>query len=182
MEIEIIRSRRKTVAAEIRGGRVLVRVPLRMSREEISLFIRKHEEWIRTRLAESVAREKALESLPRFTPEEIRVLALQAAEAIPARVAYYAPRIGVRPGRITIRRQRSRWGSCSAAGNLSFNCLLMRTPPGVLDSVVVHELCHLKEMNHSPRFYAEVYRVFPDYEVYRKWLKENGPLLIARLP
>ena len=99
---------------------------------------------------------------------------------IPARVAYYAAQIGVSYGRITIRCQRTRWGSCSSAGNLNFNCLLLLAPPRVLDSVVVHELCHRKQMNHSAAFYREVYRVFPDYDRCRLWLRENGGALLAR--
>ena len=109
-------------------------------------------------------------------------LADRAAKTIPQRAAYYAPLVGVTYGRITIRKQRSRWGSCSSKGNLSFNCLLMRAPPEVLDSVVVHELCHRREMNHSDLFYAEVLRVCPDYPARRAWLKENGDALLAMLP
>ena len=101
---------------------------------------------------------------------------------IPARVAFFAPQIGVSCGRVTIRAQRTRWGSCGRNGNLNFNCLLMLAPPEVLDSVVVHELCHRREMNHSARFYAEVLRVFPEYRKHRQWLKENGEALMARLP
>ena len=100
---------------------------------------------------------------------------------IPERVAYYAPIAGVSYGRITIRNQKSRWGSCSAKGNLNFNCLLMLTPPEVIDSVVVHELCHRKEMNHSRRFYDEVLRVYPDYHIWNKWLKENGAAIMRRM-
>ncbi len=84
-------------------------------------------------------------------------------------------------GNDAIRSQRTKWGSCSAKGNLSFNCLLMLAPPEFLDSIVVHELCHRKEMNHSKRFYAEVLRVFPEYRKWNKWLKENGWLLTASL-
>ena len=89
--------------------------------------------------------------------------------------------MGVTYGGITIRNQRSRWGSCSGQGTLNFNCLLMLAPPEVLDYVVVHELCHRKEMNHSAAFWAEVARVLPDYEARKRWLKENGPALIGRL-
>ncbi|MDY3888895.1 MAG: M48 family metallopeptidase, partial [Agathobacter sp.] len=84
-------------------------------------------------------------------------------EYIPKRVAYFADIMGVDYGRITIRMQKTRWGSCSSKGNLNFNCLLMLAPPEVIDYVVVHELCHRKEMNHSKAFWREVERVLPDY-------------------
>ena len=99
-----------------------------------------------------------------------------------ARVAHFAPLAGVSWGKITIRTQRSRWGSCSAQGNLSFNALLLLTPPEVLDYVVVHELCHRKEMNHSPRFWAEVEKLVPDWKARRLWLRHSGGALMARLP
>ena len=99
---------------------------------------------------------------------------------IPERVRYFAPKVGVDYGMITIRNQKTRWGSCSARGNLNFNCLLMLAPSEVIDYVVVHELCHRKELNHSPRFWAEVARVLPDYKRQERWLKENGKRLMAR--
>ena len=102
-------------------------------------------------------------------------------EYIPKRVEYFAPKIGVRYGRITIRNQKSRWGSCSSKGNLNFNCLLMLTPPEIIDYVVVHELCHRKEMNHSFQFWALVEKVLPDYRERRKWLDENGGVIIGRM-
>lgn len=90
--------------------------------------------------------------------------------------------MGISFGRITIRSQHTRWGSCSADGNLSFNCLLMFAPESVQDYVVVHELCHRKHMNHSPAFWAEVEKVLPDYRLQKAWLKEQGTSLLARLP
>ena len=90
--------------------------------------------------------------------------------------------MGVRYGRLAVRSQRSKWGSCSGKGNLNFNCLLLLAPDEVLDYVVVHELCHRREMNHSPRFWAEVERVLPDFKNARRWLKQNGASLMARLP
>lgn len=93
---------------------------------------------------------------------------------IPQRIRKYAPIVGVEYGRITIRMQKSRWGSCSSKGNLNFNCLLMAMPEEIRDYVVVHELCHRKQMNHSDKFWAEVEKVLPDYKVSRKWLRDNG--------
>lgn len=121
-----------------------------------------------------------MKDLTPMTSDEIRRLAEKALIYIPERVRYYAPLVGVTYGRITIRNQRTRWGSCSSKGNLNFNCLLMLAPTKVIDSVVVHELCHLKEMNHSKRFYDEVLRVFPEYYMCHKWLKENGARIMAK--
>lgn len=118
--------------------------------------------------------------LPPLSEAEMKTLAKQAKALIPARVAYYAPVVGVDYGRISVRFQRTRWGSCSAKGSLSFNALLLLAPPEVLDSVIVHELCHRKEMNHGAAFYREVLRVFPEYRKWNKWLKENGNALQGR--
>ena len=181
MDYEVIRSRRKTLCVEIRQGRLVVHAPLRIPDAEIRRFLEKKRNWIETHLARAKAQEAAARSIPRLSEGEIRLLAQRAAAVLPGRVSHYARLLGVTCGRITVRCQRTRWGSCSSKGNLNFNCLLMLCPPEVLDSVVVHELCHRKFMNHSADFYAEVLRVFPDYRQWDKWLKENGPVLLARL-
>ena len=179
--VRILRSRRKTLSIQIAEGNVLVRAPMLAGDAMIDTFLRSHEQWIRTHLEqERKAREQAEED-GRLSQGEIRDLAEKALQVIPVRVAYFASRMGVTYGRITIRNQRTRWGSCSAAGNLNFNCLLMLCPAEVIDSVVVHELAHRKEMNHSPRFYEEVLKVFPEYHKWNRWLKENGPALIRRM-
>ena len=104
----------------------------------------------------------------------------KALKVIPERCRYYAGLMGVRYGRITIRNQKTRWGSCSAKGNLNFNCLLMLMPQEVIDSVVVHELSHLRHMDHSKAFYDEIYAVFPEYDRYNKWLKDHGAEIMRR--
>ena len=178
-ELSIIRSRRKTLSLQVKDEKtVIVRAPVWSSERYIRSFVRSNEKWIKNRLE---AMKRLRESVgPPLSDAEISELYKKAAEVIPKRVEYYAPRIGVDYGRITIRKQKSRWGSCSAKGNLNFNCLLMLTRPEVIDSVVVHELCHRKEMNHSARFYEEVLKAFPDYRVWDKWLKKNGAAILMR--
>ena len=176
---ELIRSARRTIAIQIKSGRVIVRAPLRMSKAEIERFVASKADWINKHL--EVAKQRQSVSVQPFTAAEIQQLADAALQDIPQRVRKYAALIGVTVGRLTIRNQKTRWGSCSSKGNLNFNCLLMLCPEEVRDYVVVHELCHRKELNHSTRFWNEVARVMPDYAQHRKWLKENGGSLIARL-
>lgn len=102
------------------------------------------------------------------------VLAARALERIRERLAVYGPRIGGEFGRVAIRDQRSRWGSCSSKHNLNFNWKLIMAPPQVLDYVVIHELCHLHEFNHSARFWKLVAAQMPEYEAWKKWLKTHG--------
>ena len=182
IQYQVIRSGRKTLSLQFGPKGLVVRAPYGVSLSRIEDFVRGNGKWIekqRARLEKAVEAQGGAEKL---TIEELRALADQALKVIPPRAAYYAEKIGVTYGRITIRNQRTRWGSCSAKGNLNFNCLLMLTPPEVVDSIVVHELCHRKEMNHSDRFYAEVLRVFPEYRRWNRWLKENGPALMSRMP
>jgi len=181
METKIIRSARRTFALELRDGVLLVRAPLQATDEQIERLLVRHQKWINNARARQERRASEMAALPSLTMDEIQALADKALTYIPERVKYYAPQIGVTYGRITIRSQKSRWGSCSAKGNLNFNCLLMLTPPEVIDSVVVHELCHRREMNHSKQFYAEVLRVYPDYWKWHGWLDEHGETLMHRM-
>lgn len=179
---EIIRSRRKTLAIQIaEDGHLVVRAPLRCSEREIVSFIEKSEKWINNHVRKAQQRRRELEQLTPFSEQDIRSMAEKALGVIPGRVKHYAEKLGVTYGRISVRNQKTRWGSCTSKGDLSFNCLLMAAPPEVLDSVVVHELCHRLHMDHSKKFYAEVYRVFPDYDRWNKWLKDNGGMLINRM-
>lgn len=95
------------------------------------------------------------------------------------RVAHYHPLTGGRYISITVRDQKSRWGSCSSRGTLSFNYRLIFAPAAVLDYVVVHELCHLTFMDHSKNFWNKVASVMPGYKEHKKWLKEHGHELSA---
>ena len=180
LNYKLIRTARKTVAIQIKPDKtIIVRAPKRMSKEQIHSLVQSKEKWIQKHLSE--LENHSEEDCQPLSEEDIKALADQAVKFIPERVRYYAPLIGVTYGRITIRNQRTRWGSCSSKGNLNFNCLLMLAPPEVLDSVVVHELCHRKEMNHSKQFYEEVRRVFPEYDKWNGWLKAYGPDLMKRM-
>ncbi len=171
----VIRSRRRTLSIQIKApGEVIVRAPKRAPEREIRRVLEEKKDWILKHLADVEEQAAKREEAPKLSEAQIAELKKQAKIVIPERVAYYAPIVGVTYGRIAIRHQKTRWGSCSAEGNLNFNCLLMLMPPEVLDSVVVHELCHRKYMNHSARFYAEVRKAYPEYDKWNRWLKKNG--------
>lgn len=180
-DIELIRSSRKSIAIEIdRDLKIKVRAPQRMNQNQIMRFVKEKEQWIRLHLAKMIQlqkmQEKEMTDTQRatLTPEDLQRLMVLARREIPVRVKYFAEQMGVTYGKITIRNQKTRWGSCSQIGNLNFNCHLMEMPTEILDYVVVHELCHRKQMNHSRLFWMEVEKVLPDYQVRQRWLKQNG--------
>lgn len=183
-EVKIIRSNRKTISIQVNSDTsVTVRAPRRASTQLIEQFLQEKMAWIDKHVELVRQRNALLESTRarELTKDEIRELAIMAKEYIPKRVAYYAPIVGVTYGSISIRNQKTRWGSCSSNGNLNFNCLLMQAPPEILDYVVVHELCHRKVMNHSHAFWREVGKVLPAYRSYEKWLKKEGGMLRYRM-
>ena len=181
-KIQIIRSHRRTLALEITPtGELRVRAPYLISEKDIKKFVESKSDWIEKHLKKLANDKDVLETEGRFSEEELKKLVRLAKQVIPEKVTYYARIMNVTYGRISIRKQRSRWGSCSREGNLNFNCLLMMAPPEVLDYVVVHELSHRLEMNHSPRFWARVEHILPDYKKPRKWLKEYGNQLMLRM-
>ena len=182
---KVLRSRRRTISIEVnRDLEVIVRAPRWVAKRDIRYFVDEKEGWIRKTITRLERERESQKEQPdeRLTQEELNDLIRKAREVIPKRVEYYAQLIGVTYGRITIRHQKTRWGSCSARGNLNFNCLLMLAPPEVLDAIVVHELCHRKEMNHSERFYREVHRIYPDYDKWNRWLKDHGQQLQKKNP
>ena len=183
-EYDIVRSSRKTLSLQMKpDGHLVVRAPHRTSDRQIRQFVENNSAWIQKHreLIEQRRRQEEMNPPPAITKETLKRLRSLASETIPPRVSYYANLMGVSYGRITIRAQKSRWGSCSAKGNLNFNCLLMLTPPEVQNYVIVHELCHRKQMNHSPAFWREVEQIMPEYRRHRFWLKKNGGALIRSM-
>lgn len=167
---ELIRSRRRTLALEITADcRVLVRAPLRLSRERIDAFVESHAAWIETHLERQ--RQRALSAPPPPTPVEIAALKAKARAVLPEKVAYWSERMGLVPTGLKITTARKRYGSCSGKNSLCFSCFLMNCPEEAVDLVVVHELCHIREKNHGPRFYALLERYLPDYKERKKLLR-----------
>lgn len=180
--VEVRRSKRKSAAIKITADmQIVVFVPLYVSDNEIERMVISKSKWIDEHMLKVQSTIDERSKLEKITFEQIKELANQAVEYIPKRVKYYAEKENFVYNKITIKNLVSRWGSCSTKGNLNFNCLLMLTPDYVIDYVVVHELCHLREMNHSEKFWAEVEKIMPDYQRAELWLKQNGGNLIARM-
>lgn len=178
----IRKSKRKTYSITIdEEGNIIFRVPLGASNKQIMQLAEEKSHWIITHYLDACAKKN---SRPHSDLSAVQRTALEnrykeaARTYIPKRVAYYNSMTGGNYTRISIRDQKTRWGSCSSKGTLSFNWRLMLAPPAILDYVVVHELCHLTHMDHSPAFWQAVEKVYPDYRNARKWLKDHGSELI----
>lgn len=180
--VEVRRSKRKSAAIKITADmQIVVFVPLYVSGNEIERMVISKSKWIDEHMLKVQSTIDERSKLEKITFEQVKELADQAVEYIPKRVKYYAEKENFVYNKITIKNLVSRWGSCSTKGNLNFNCLLMLTPDYVIDYIVVHELCHLREMNHSEKFWAEVEKIMPDYQRAELWLKQNGGNLISRM-
>ena len=127
-------------------------------------------------------RAESTEHVSKLGYEELSVVLAAAKEKLPRLVARYAKEMGVSYEKVFVKTQKTRWGSCSSKGNINLNCLLMSIPAYVRKYVIVHELAHRKEMNHSERFWKVVADEMPEYKKAVKWLKKNGDSLIGRLP
>ncbi len=182
-DVKIIKSSRKTLSIEIRrDGEIIVRAPYSVKNAYIEALLLSKREWIEKKLLALKLANDREEIADQLTESEIKELAALAKETIPKKVAHYADVLGVKYGKITIRNQKTRWGSCSAKNNLNFNCLLMLCPDHVTDYVVVHELCHITHHDHSKAFWREVERVMPDYKEAKLFLRENGIDVMKRNP
>ena len=165
---EIIRSDRKTLGLQVKDGRVFVRAPRRVTLQQIERFVREHEDWIQNALERQAAKQAAH---PEPTAAERAELIRRAKEILPQRTAFWAERMGLYPTKIRITSAQRRFGSCSSEGHICYSWRLMQYPPEAIDYVVVHELAHLKHMNHSPAFHALVAKYLPDHKARRALLR-----------
>lgn len=187
MDIVVIRSDRRSFAIEIgRDKKIKVRVPRRASKAQIDELLKEKQDWILKTLDKieqrNTAEAREYEEAEQLSSGEVKKLKKEARNHIASLTEYWAEKIGVSYGRISIRGQKTRWGSCSSKGNLNYNYLLMLCPDDVIEYVVIHELCHRIYMNHSKRFWEKIEEFCPNYRQARKWLKQNGNSLIVRLP
>ena len=179
---KIVRSERKSYSISVdQNGSVTVRAPLQASGTMISELVQGKSDWILTKRSEALY-AASLRSPSPYSDAQQKLLEKRyrraATEYFPKRVFFYESQLPVHHKKITIRDQKTRWGSCTSSGTLSFNWRLMMAPPHILDYVVVHELCHLIHMNHSPAFWDVVSSLIPDYKECRMWLRVHGQELI----
>lgn len=168
---QLIQTNRKTIAITIKDdGTILVKAPNSVPKNKIDEIVKNKSNWITTRLEQQKNR-------PTFTPEEITLYRKKAKTLFTERLHLYEPQIGVQANTIRIKDQKTRWGSCSSKGNINLNWRLILAPQEVMDYVIIHELCHLKEMNHSKAFWDLVQTHCPDYKKHQQWLKKNAAKL-----
>ena len=152
-------------------GSVEVRAPLRAKRDFIEAFIREKEDWIRNTQRKMAERREQRQVIA-LSPAEVRATKKKAKEYLTRRCEHFAPRMGVDFQSVKVNSARTRWGSCTSEGNLNFTYRLIFAEPELIDYIVVHELAHRREMNHSPRFWAVVEATLPDYRKHRAALRE----------
>lgn len=213
-EAHIIRSKRKTLAMEIRpDGTLVVRAPLRLPQKEIARFVQSHAAWVERKRKEMAARPQPVRHaflpgeafrflgqkcflrysggkepvalkgdvlvVPALPREQLRskIIAWYRAQArlvLKQRLDGWARKTGLCYSGLRITSAKTRWGSCTGKNVLSFPFFLVMAPPEVIDSVVVHELCHTRFHNHSSQFWQLVHSVLPDYDARHRWLMDNG--------
>lgn len=208
LRYDVVRSRRRTVSVIVSEGRVTVRAPLLMPADKIEKFIAAHEDWIAKKLAaQSAASSKFaavtegrallldgtemplvcgaakntescgafyMKNIKAVHPYFIKTRAFLLVESVGA----LSRRFGLYPEDVAVRDFKARWGSCDAQRNIKLNWRLLMLPPALREYVIVHELCHLKHLDHSAAFWAEVERCIPGYKARRKALKEYSFLTL----
>ena len=168
MEYSIIFSDRRTVSLSVKDGTLTVRAPYGTKKSRIDLIVKEHTSWIeKQQLKQRTPRIKDAS----LTDSKIKALKKSARQVLTAKTQHFAEMMGLKYGRITITSAKTRFGSCSSKGNISYSYLLMLYPEEAIDYVVVHELAHLRELNHSPAFYRIVEKILPDYKSRAKLLK-----------
>lgn len=169
--MKVIRSFRKTITLRVKNSEVIVKAPFFMLPNQIKEFTLKHKDWIDSQL--KLDSEKV-----KLSDKQVLELKKKAKEYIPARVEELAKKYSFKYNTIKITSAKTRWGSCTSKKNLNFSFYLIWAPERTIDYVIIHELSHLKHMNHSKKFRDLVESMIPDYKSHVKWLKLNWNRLI----
>ncbi len=170
--LRISRRARRVRLAVYSDGRVVVISPRRLSEQIVRRFVVQKRQWIIDKQEYFKKNPQLLAS--RGTTQDFATYKEAARALAHERINYFNQIYNFKVGRISIRNQRTRWGSCSRQGNLNFNYKIARLPLSLADYIIVHELCHLKEFNHSPKFWNLMAKTIPDYAARRRELKKNG--------
>jgi predicted metal-dependent hydrolase len=168
MEYSVIFSKRKTISISVNKGCVVVKAPLGTDRKTIEEILLKHSKWIDKHLILQKKKEALTSGL---TDQDIKEIKKKARIYFKEKTEHYASIMGLKYGRITITSAQKRFGSCSSEGNISYSYRLMLYPEAAREYVVVHELAHFKEMNHSSKFYSIIEKILPDYKARKRLLK-----------
>ena len=168
MEYRIEYSVRRTISLCIKDEGLVIKAPYGTPKSRIEEIVIKHKSWIEKHWMRHEEKKAKYDGL---TDAQIRELKKAAKKILTAKTDYYAQIMNLKYGRITITSAKTRFGSCSSKGNIAFSYRLMLYPEAAIDYVVVHELAHLREMNHSPAFYRVIASVLPDYKERKKLLK-----------
>ncbi len=170
---KLIRSNRKTISVEISSkAEIIVRAPMRMRLGDIDKFVEDHADWIDGHIELQKQRLKA--KMPEPSADEVHELKNRAKEYLPKRVEYYSALMGVEPSSVKITSAKNRLGSCSSADGVCFSFRVMQYDDEVIDYVVIHELAHIKEHNHSKRFYTVVEKYCPEYKRIENIIRGRG--------
>ncbi len=169
MDYKRVECRGKTLSLHIDETlQVVVRAPRWVPKAEVDRFVRSHENWIQ-KATERQRRRNEQEA--QLTEKRITELKALAKAELPRRTAYFAKIMGVTPTSVKITSAKKRFGSCSGQNGICYSWRLMLCPSEAIDYVVVHELAHIRQKNHSPAFYKEVAKILPDYKAREKLLK-----------
>ena len=168
LDYNIIFSNRKTIGLSVKSGILTVRAPFGTKEKRIQEILKKHESWIKKHIQISLEKDEKFEGL---TNEKIKILKKEAKTYFEFKMKYFSEIMGLKYGRIKITSAKTRFGSCSSDKNICFSYRLMMCPETFREYVVVHELCHLVHMNHSPKFYALLEKYLPDYKERKRRLK-----------
>lgn len=171
MDYKRVECRGKTLSLHIDETlQVVVRAPRWVPKAEVDRFVRAHESWIQ-KATERQRRRNEQEA--QLTEKRITELKALAKAELPRRTAYFAKIMGVTPTSVKITSAKKRFGSCSGQNGICYSWRLMLYPSEAIDYVVVHELAHIRQKNHSPAFYREIEKILPDYKARAKLLKDK---------